>query len=457
MKGFSLFLVFIFLGILITSAQTSTEKAHTFGFKASGYLANEELPFWTFTNTFGALSEDSDGVLYAFAKANYRLSEHATLELKTAGLFRNGINPSLQRAELYANFSNNWIEITLGSQNFTSSYELSSVRRNILFSSNARALPGLLVQNSKPIKLTKRLSLDGALAHYALNDDRFVDNTRVHYKNLYINWSINDSNTINVGVQHVAQWGGVSPDAGSQPNGLRDLAKIFFGRGGADNANFGDQINALGNHIGSYSLTYLKKGNGVLDFDVYYQTLFEDRSGIELNNFPDGVWGISIKNKKSKLVKEFLYEYVQTVSQSGRPRLTQNGGQQSGGDNYFLNSIYRSGWTYEGRTIGLPFINIVANSEGVDPGTNNRSIAHHLGVRGNLHQIDYAIKLTYLENLGTFAIPRLPRNKFLYSYFRAMWATKSLGTFSMEIGADWSNVSSTTFGAGIGYNYTIKL
>ena len=425
------------------------------GVEAFGYLSNEELPFWTFTNTYGRLGPETNGLVYAFAKADYALSPNSSIIIKASGVGRDGIDPSVQRAELYANFRNSWIDITVGSKDFTdNTYELSSVRRNILFSSNTRALPGIIIQNSSPIKLFKNFSVDGTIAHFILNDDRFVDNVNVHYKNVYFNWDITTSSTLRFGLQHVAQWGGTSPLRGEQPDGFSDFTKIFFGSGGGENASFGDQVNALGNHIGSYSIEYKKRSTDGIDFDVYYQSLFEDRSGRELENFPDGVWGISVSPKSSTLFKKFLYEYVQTVSQSGSPRAVQNDGQQSGGDNYFINGTYRSGWTYEGRTIGLPFITVVPSAEGIAAGTNNRSIAHHLGVAGSFWKLDYILKLTYLENLGTFAVPRSPRDTFVYSYFKALLPVENIGVFSAEIGADFNEDRDTFFGAGIGYRYT---
>ncbi|WP_299767304.1 capsule assembly Wzi family protein [uncultured Dokdonia sp.] len=425
------------------------------GVEAFGYLSNEELPFWTFTNTYGRLGPETNGLVYAFAKADYALSPNSSIVIKASGVGRDGIDPSVQRAELYARFKNSWIDITVGSKDFTdNTYELSSVRRNILFSSNTRALPGIIIQNASPITLFKNVSVDGAIAHFMLNDDRFVDNVNVHYKNIYFNWDISTSSSLRFGLQHVAQWGGNSPLRGEQPDGLSDLVKIFFGSGGGENASFGDQVNALGNHIGSYSIEYKKRNTDGIDFDVYYQSLFEDRSGIELNNFPDGVWGISVSPKSSKLFKTFLYEYVQTVSQSGSPRAVQNGGQQSGGDNYFINGTYRSGWTYEGRTIGLPFITIAPSVEGLSNATNNRSIAHHLGVAGGFWKLNYQLKLTYLENLGTFAVPRSPRDTFVYSYFKTLLPVENIGVFSAEIGADFNENRDTFFGVGIGYRYT---
>lgn len=425
------------------------------GVEGFGYVANEELPFWTYTNRYGRLSPETNGLLYAFAKANYELTPTSSLSFNASGVARDGIDPNIQRAELYLAFKNKWIDITLGSKDFTDdTYELSTVRRNILFSSNTRALPGILIQNAQPITVFKNITLDAAIAHYALNDDRFVENTRVHYKKFFINWDINTNNSLHVGLQHVVQWGGTSPERGPQPDGFSDFVKIFFGKGGGEEASLSDQFNGLGNHIGSYAITYKRALSSKLDLDVYHQTLFEDRSGMELNNFPDGVWGIQLNNTDSKLVKGILYEYVQTTSQSGSPRAVQNGGQQSGGDNYFFNGTYRSGWTYEGRTIGLPFLTVTDIDENGIPTVNNRSIAHHIGVLGSFWKLDYTLKLTYLENLGTFANPITPKDTFVYSYFQAKLPTEKYGTFSLEIGADFNDDRDTFFGGGLGYRYT---
>ena len=252
------------------------------------------------------------------------------------------------------------------------------------------------------------------------------------------------------------QWGGTSPARGPQPDGFSDFVKIFFGKGGDGEASFSDQVNGLGNHLGSYAITYKRQLSNAFNIDVYYQTLFEDRSGMELNNFPDGVWGIQVNANNSRLIKSFLYEYVQTVSQSGRPRSVQNNGQQSGGDNYFINGAYASGWTYDRRTIGLPFISIGTPNENGSTVVSNRSIAHHIGVLGSFWKLDYTLKLTYLENLGSFANPITPRDTFVYSYFQAKLPTEKYGTFSLEVGADFNDNSDTFFGGGLGYRYTFK-
>ncbi|MFC4633327.1 capsule assembly Wzi family protein [Dokdonia ponticola] len=455
MKKPQIFVIFLCILSLKIFSQENAPITYEGGVEGFGYVSSEELPFWTYTNRYGRLSQETNGLVYAFAKADYEITPNSSLSFFASGVARDGIDPNIQRAELYAMFKNKWINITLGSKDFTDdTNELSSIRRNILFSSNTRALPGLLIQNAAPIKIVKNLSFDAAIAHYSLNDDRFVENARVHYKNLFFNWDINSQSSLRIGLQHVAQWAGSSPLRGEQPDGFSDFVKIFFGRGGGEEASFSDQVNVLGNHMGSYSINYKRKLSNALDIDVYYQTLFEDRSGIELNNFPDGVWGLQINRNDSKLMKGVLYEYIQTVSQSGRPRAVQNDGQQSGGDNYFINGTYLSGWTYEGRTIGLPFITINSLDEDGDFIINNRTKAHHLGVLGSFWKLDYTLKLTYVENLGSYRDPITPKDTFVYSYFQAKLPTQKYGTFSLEIGADFNEDRDTFFGGGLGYRYT---
>ena len=84
-------------------------------------------------------------------------------------------------------------------------------------------------------------------------------------------------------------------------------------------------------------------------------------------------------------------------------------------DNYFMNSTYRSGWTYHGRTMGLPLI--LANAPGADGVVtgiaNNRLRAYHIGVKGNAFKgVPYIFKTTYSSNWGRYNIPE---TNFFYS------------------------------------------
>jgi len=55
--------------------------------------------------------------------------------------------------------------------------DLSSSNQNFLYSGNSRALPGIILEANKPFPIFKALTVDWGIAHYELNDDRFVDGT----------------------------------------------------------------------------------------------------------------------------------------------------------------------------------------------------------------------------------------------------------------------------------------
>jgi hypothetical protein len=124
---------------------------------------------------------------------------------------------------------------------------------------------------------------------------------------------------------------------------------------------------------------------------------------------------------KNAWVSEVLYELVTTTWQSGpahdRPATEEEKAEQDpndfyygkvvlgGCDNYFSNGEYASGWTYYGRTIGLPLI--IPNAPGADGITghmaSSRVRGHHLGLKGAIaHKLPYAFKSTYHRSWGKY-------------------------------------------------------
>lgn len=446
----SLFLFLYFFSVN-TVAQEGIEV--TGKIESRVFLVDEALPFWMFTNTQGFIRDRSDYGVSAFAKAHYIIKDHHAITFGLGGYLSNGFEDSFVRSDLYLEYTNKWFVITAGAKQLAEARDgLSTINDNILFTGNVRPIPGVLLATKKPIRLSAKFSVAAEIAHYDLNDDRLTRGARVHYKRLAMNWDINAQSSFSVGLRHYVQWGGVFNDGVALPDDFNAFLRVFVGANGGDINNPNEAINALGNHLGSYQISYQRAlGSGQLE--MYHQTLFEDRSGRELNNFPDGVWGAFYTFKKTSLLKSVVYEYVQTISQSGRPSFVQGFNQQSGGDNYFSNSIYQSGWTYEGQTIGLPFINPIDSDE--NP-RNNRSIAHHLGAVVGVEQLRIKGKLTYLENLGTFTRPFENRQKQLLSYLEVQYATKKWGSVNVYSGIDLLNDASANFGAGIGYQYLLN-
>ncbi|RMA58964.1 capsule assembly Wzi family protein [Ulvibacter antarcticus] len=397
---------------------------------ATGIFSSEEnIPFWFYTNT-----NTSKGAFTNFSgvgevKGVYPIS-NATLEAGTALFYRDGVNDEFQRRDLYLKFENNWLKVTAGSKKQDENLNgLSSTNQNFLLSSNARPLPGIIIEANNPLKVFKSFGIDWGIAHYLLNDDRFVDNAKVHYKRFGIHWKINENNRIYGRIQHYALWGGNS-ELGEQAESFGDFLDIFVAK------QTGDRVNALGNHLGSYLLEYSTKSN-IGEFKIYHDHPFEDGSGTRLANFPDGVWGVFFEPADDSWITSVLYEYIDTTDQS-----YYRGG--SGYDSYFNHRFYRSGWTYESNTIGLPFI--------VPPG-NNRIRAHQFGITSKIKKVELLFKATFLNNFGHYAFPIDPSQKAFYSFGKASYSIEKYGKFSVFFGYDYKDTFKDIVAGGFSYQY----
>lgn len=432
----------VLIGIRSIQAQNSIEITGQAEF--SQFLSNQELPFWFYSNSGSFKNAETNTALHISTKIKYDISKNHNLELGAGLFYRDGVNDEIQRNDLYVSYVSPVITATLGSKEVLDEFQgLGVVRNSFLVSGNARALPGIKISLTKPIEIVpSKLYADAAIAHYNLNDDRFVTNTRIHNKTLDVSWNFKPKNTITLGMEHFAQWAGNSPESGVQAAKFSDFVDVFLARRASSQSSTSDQVNALGNSLGYYSLEYTYTDvAGVFRF--YHEHPFEDGSGTGLKNFPDGIWGFyySLKEEQySSILKGFLLEYVSTVSQSGRTG-------RSGRDNYFNNGIYRSGWTYEGNTIGLPFIEVP---------DNNRIEAFHLGVNIGFDKYSSLLKGTYVKSLGTFVNAINPIRKQVYLLSQHRYALSNSSALRLDLGYDFNNTIKDNFGGGISYIYTLK-
>ena len=321
---------------------------------AMGFGATaDNLPFWFYSNTHGRIDAETNVAGLLQGRVSYNLSSKSYFELGAGIVASNGNKNSVRRDELYLSFVNSWLKATVGSKTpFEKHQGLSVVADNFLMSGNARALPGLIVEASNPLKLSKTFEIDWGIAHYELNDNRFVNDTKVHYKRLALILNIDSRNSFTGGIEHYAQWGGTSPEFGELPSSFNDYLNVVIAGRSSQDTVIGEELNSLGNHLGIYNFEYnFTPVSG--RFSFYHQHPFEDGSGTAFKNFPDGIWGFYFGPNTidfDSFVTGFLLEYVQTTNQSGSDLLG------SARDNYFSNSVYASGWTYHNNTIGLPFI-----------------------------------------------------------------------------------------------------
>jgi len=417
---------------------------------ATGIIASEEEnPFWFYTNSNATIAPETNFATTGDLKATYSF-EKATVTAGAAFYYRDGVEDNFRRRDLYLQFKNNWLKATLGSKKQAEVFNgLSATNKNFLWSGNARPLAGLVIEANDPIKISETFSFDWGIGHYNLNDDRYVDDVRVHYKRLGLIVTLNDNNRFTGRIQHFAQWAGTSPDFGALPDDFNAFVDVFFAKKASEATAGGEVQNALGNHLGSYFLQYdLKTDLG--DFAAYHEHPFEDGSGTRFANFPDGVWGIHFAPANNSVISKVLYEYIDTSDQSGDTDVS------GGADGYFGNNLYRSGWTYEDRVIGLPFIlldpDVVLDMD-TSKFTNNRSKVHHLGISGSIKKFNWKLKSTYATFLGTFRRPFQPKINRWSNYASVQYVTETYGTFTIFAGADTGNIGNSIAGGGLTYSY----
>ena len=396
--------VFLILSAFLYAPNVFSQGTYTGSISSKGlYSFDEELPFWLYTNQRGRISRGTNTAVWLTGKSLFRLSEKASLEAGVGILFQDGLEDKFFTDELYAELNFEWLQIIVGKKQRPQLYAgLSATNENILWSLNAQPLPGIQIATNRPLYIdkNKRIGFEGSWNEYFMGKDRFVQNAKLHHKNLYLVYRADNNWHFKAGIQHFAQWNGTSPVFGKQPSAFKDYIRIVAGREGGEDAVGGDQVNVLGNHLGSYEL-YISKSYKDFKTTFIYNSIFEDGSGSRLANFPDGRYGIHIsKNNSKSWITEFLYEFYYTKSQSQTvPQLY---------DMYFNNGQYRSGWTHQKRVIGVPFVTTNYYEEYVGGDSpirigNNVLLVHHMGLSGFvLGKQPYKLFFSYRKNYGHY-------------------------------------------------------
>ena len=300
---------------------------------------------------------------------------------------------------------------------------LSVTGGHIIESNNARSMPGLdLALEPLAVPFTgEHLLISGNWSDYKTTDDRYMDGALVHRLKAYIRYDTHKHFWIQAGLDHYALWGGTPPE-GSKLNpmavNLSNYLRICTGRSAGSEGSKSDQMNCLGDHGGAEQLRMGWRASG---FNLVFQweKPYSDKSGMRFNNIPDGVYTLHFSlNDKDRWISDALLELHYTMWQSGtiHEREVDSEGKQInwhenktlnifGGDNYFTNGEYKSGWTHYGRGICGPLF-FTGLSSGVVQVVNNRYKAVHMGVSGKLfRKAPYRLMLTFSENYGTYSKP----------------------------------------------------
>lgn len=409
-------------------------------------------PFWMHTNKYGKLDEKSHfyGLLESTSK--FAINSDQYLNLEVGVLYKDGFEDELRFDQVYFEYVSPKIGVFLGKKHREDLFQgLSASNESILRSLNAPAFPGIGIYSNDPIFLLSDhgIGIMGSLEEYLLDDERHITDTRIHHKSFHIVYKSRSNFRIDLGVQHYVQWAGTSEEFGTLPKSFDDYIRIFTGMAGEEDIG-GQEVNALGNQIGSYELKLKSKLKG-FDFQFLYNHIFEDASGMKMGNFPDGRYALYIEDNRDTFwgtpwLKALMYEIYYTKNQS-RDRLSSS---NDGPDNYFNNNLYRSGWTYKNRVIGTPFI--LLTNERFRIGTNIL-LVHHLGMKGKIfNKTPYKFLISYRKGYGAKFYSQKKESLstlFEFDLIDSDYKVKA------QIGADINSHQDSNFGVGINFTKTI--
>lgn len=418
-------------------------------------FSEEESPFWMHTNYRGRLDDKSHLYGLLSSTALIELGSDIFVEFGLGGFYKDGYEDGVKLDEAYFSYSSPKIGFVLGKKQRNDLFQgLSVSNENILWSLNAAPLPGIRLFTTDPFFLNDDhgLGIKFSWEEYLMDDDRHIEDTRLHHKSLHGVYRSKGNFQIEIGVQHFVQWAGYSEEFGELPHSFEDYIRIFTGRAAEGDVAGGQEINSLGNQMGSYEVKVKTKIKDV-DFQFIFNHLYEDASGLKLGNFPDGRYAIYFEDNRdtfwgSSWLKAFMYEFYYTKNQS---RYRQSS-EEDGADNYFNNNLYRSGWTYNNQVLGMPFI--LLNENRFRIGTNIL-MAHHFGLRGNLlRDYPYRFLLSYRKNYGVKDSFFSEKREVLSTLFE-LELVDSDYNLKAQFGMDISSFEKSNFGIGVHFSKTI--
>lgn len=340
-----------------------------------------------------------------------------------------------------------------------------------IWSGNALPMPKIQISIPNYMSIIGKglLSVKGGFTH-GWFDNGYVKNYYLHQKWFYgrigkSSWKL----YFYGGFNHQVQWGGKYAIPQKDPNGLiisslpsnfNSYLYVISGisinkedNGTSTGRPLNEQFNRIGNHLGTIDIGLETKLSNFTLF-LYRQSIYDDGSLFYLSNISDGLLGVSINNIKSTRnlgqfhISKILFEYFNTMNQGGRGSAENTIPQLRGLDNYFNNSVYLNGWSYQDKSIGTPFFNTKKELKLTDSDIvnfrNTRLIAYIFSLHGQYKKLYGDIKFSKSINYGTYFSPlKFNRNNlFLDIRYRILDKQE----LSYKIDFENNNYSKNAFG-----------
>lgn len=391
-------------------------------------------PFYMMNNQGGVVpSEPNSGYFRAGVTKNFDPDKKITYSfgMELTGGVNTDANIYLQQAYFDLHL-NSWSIFAGARDEYSMLWDNELTSGSMLWSGNSRPIPQVYIGLPEFTKvpgtngwLLVRLGVSYGWYtdyNYQLDmrgeNDMYTKGLLYHRKNLLFKFGKPNNPFYGIiGIDMAAQFGGVVNSVKQQdgsyssvdfPNGIKEYFKVLVPLSGDESSPQIDQVNVSGNHLGIYILT-AGYDNDKIDAKIYHEHYFDDHSGMIFKNKFDGLWGISMRLKKSYGIEGVLFEVMNATNQSG-PFLYDTNSiipvQVSAGDNYYGHLLY-NGWTQRGHTSGTPFITSpLYNNDGYLGFSNTLSRAFHFGVDGTIYDgVRYKLLLSYQNGWGTPYVP----------------------------------------------------
>ncbi len=292
----------------------------------SAVSSKGELPFWFYTDRFGIFDPQSANLLtdinlYSDFSKHSKWGYGYGAEL----IGRVSKNKTLFFNQIY--FKAHYGHLTIQAGRFKerlNDHMPSLSSGSVMWSGNATPMPKIAISfpHYAPVPFTYGyLEIKGYWSQGFFENSRYVKHVYLQQKQVYIRVGGNLPLKGFWGLTDDVQWGGTSsnPSIGRLPQGLKNYIRVTFGEHGGAHSPRGEEINALGNHIGSWEV------GGQLDLPhykaiFYRQSIFEDKSGLRLGqgSIKDGILGVGIQSKDPhQLVSGILWQFLYSKNQSG--------------------------------------------------------------------------------------------------------------------------------------------
>ena len=358
---------------------------------------------------------------------------------------------------------------------------------DLTLSSNARPRPGISTGFIEPqdIPFTKGwVQIAGEIGFYKFTDDKWLKNHYnyrnsfittdlwFNYKYCYFSTKPSKPFSFTLGMQATCQFGGLKTP---YVNGVAQEDKVInmkptFGTvvrtiiPGSGGTNPGDINYVEGNHVGSWDLMGRYRFNNGTILKAYYQSPFDDGSGIgKLNGF-DGLYGIEYKSAKDKgVVTGAVIEYLDFTNQGGPIHWSPDDypgtvidTPAEGADNYYNNYTY-NGYQYYGMSLGSPVIKSpIYNTDGFMAFNDTRLRCIHVGLEGSpWNHVSYRVLLSYMKSWGTIFRPHSVLKENTSAMVECVYDWKNIPGLKVkgQLGLDRGTLYGNNFGVMLSVSY----